>query len=410
MTNQFQPRLGIAYQITPKTVIRAGVGRFLTRMGLLDNVFPGGNSPFQPFVTVTNVSVDNPGAALSSGVAAPITVTTLNRNLKPPEAWNWNFTVERETYLHTVVSAAYVAHRGLHSWEVFDINQPTAGSLTANPGVSTTFLRPYKGYSAIQQEQSVANSMYNSFQLTWNRRFSEGYSWAVSYTLSQSHDNSSRYADIVPDTYNTSNLWGPSEYDTRHAVTVTFTYDIPFFKAQNTLAGKLLGGWQLNGIAQFQTGTPCGVGTNNDFAGAGEYGSFGCGSEGQFWVKNGTPSIMGGFAGPSGNATSPKYFATASSSGAPIFTAPAPGTFNLQPGVRDEIFNPGFQNWNVGLFKKFKINERNYFEFRSEAYNFINHPNWAAVNFNPTSSQFGEVTAKTTTNPRQLQLSLRYSF
>ncbi len=63
-TNALQPRLGIAYQITPKTVIRAGAGRFQTRMGLLDNIFPGGNSPFQPFVTVNNVSVDNPGASL----------------------------------------------------------------------------------------------------------------------------------------------------------------------------------------------------------------------------------------------------------------------------------------------------------------------------------------------------------
>ena len=57
-----QPRVGVAYQLTSKTVIRAGVGRFVTRMGLLDNIFPGGNSPFQPFVTVNNVSVDNPGA------------------------------------------------------------------------------------------------------------------------------------------------------------------------------------------------------------------------------------------------------------------------------------------------------------------------------------------------------------
>jgi hypothetical protein len=61
-TNTFQPRLGFAYQLTPLTVIRGGVGSFTTRMGLLDNIFPGGNSPFQPVVTVNNVSVDNPGA------------------------------------------------------------------------------------------------------------------------------------------------------------------------------------------------------------------------------------------------------------------------------------------------------------------------------------------------------------
>ncbi len=57
-TDDFQPRFGLAYQVDPKMVIRLGAGRFVTRMGLLDNIFPGGNSPFQPFVTVTNVSVD----------------------------------------------------------------------------------------------------------------------------------------------------------------------------------------------------------------------------------------------------------------------------------------------------------------------------------------------------------------
>ena len=65
-THQFQPRLGIAYQLDPKTVVRAAGGEFVTRMGLLDNIFPGGNSPFQPFVTVSNVSVDNPGASLNA--------------------------------------------------------------------------------------------------------------------------------------------------------------------------------------------------------------------------------------------------------------------------------------------------------------------------------------------------------
>ena len=114
-------------------MVRAGVGRFATRMGLLDNVFPGGNSPFQPFVTVTNVSVDNPGASLTSGTAAPLTITTLNPRLKPPEAWNWNVTVERQLPLNTLLSVGYVAHRGLHAWQVYDINEPTAGALQANP-------------------------------------------------------------------------------------------------------------------------------------------------------------------------------------------------------------------------------------------------------------------------------------
>ena len=212
-----------------------------------------------------------------------------------------------------VLTVAYVAHRGTHGWEVYDINEPTVGALLANPGVNVNALRPYKGFAEIQEEESVVNSMYKSFQLSWERRYTNGSSFGISYTLSKSMDNGSNYRDIVPDTYNTSNLWGPSEYDRRHMVIVNYIYAIPFMKKN-----KAIGGWSIAGTAQFQTGTPCGIGTNNDFAGVGEYGSFGCGSEGQFWTLNGPVAIdTGAYAGPTGNANSVKYFTATSVSRRP---------------------------------------------------------------------------------------------
>src|ERR1039457_3257500 len=149
-------------------------------MGLLDNIFPGGNSPFQPFVTVANVSVDNPGAALTSGTAATLTITKLNRNLKAPTAWNYNLTVQQTLHWNSVLSAAYVGHRGNRGCQTYDINEPTVGALQANPGVNVNALRPYKGFAAIQEEESVVNSTYNSLQLSWNRAFKGGYSFGVS--------------------------------------------------------------------------------------------------------------------------------------------------------------------------------------------------------------------------------------
>ena len=80
-----------------------------------------------------------------------------------------------------------------------------------------------------------------------------------------------------------------------------------------------------------------------------------------------------------------------------------------QPGVRDSIYGPGFQDWNISLFKTFALNERSGFEFRAEAYDFPNHPNLSGPNYNPTSSQFGEITSKTEL-ARNLQLSLRFYF
>ena len=410
ITAQFQPRVGLAYSIDDKTVIRSGIGRYLTRMGLWDNIFPGANSPFQPFVTVANVSVDNPAASLGSTEQAAITVTTIARNIKPPAAWNWNFTVQRQLPWKSIVEVAYIGHRGLNLPEVFDINQPQAGALLSNPGVNVNALRPYQGFAAIQMEESVATSMYHGLQASWNRRFANGFSFGFSYTLSKSNDNSTNYRDIVPDTYNTSNLWGPSEFDTRHVVVFNYIYTLPFFKDQSTLSGKLLGGWQISGVNQYQTGTPCGVGTNNDYASVGEVGSFGCGSEGQYWNMNGTPTVLGQFAGGAGAASPNQYFAITNSSGQPIFTQPAAGTFVLQKGVRDSIHQPGFQDWNLGLYKKFAITEKQYVEFRAEAFDVNNHPNWSGVaSFTPTASTFGKVTSKTGL-ARNLQLSLRYAF
>jgi hypothetical protein len=381
-SNTWQPRVGLAYQISEKTVLRAGIGEFVTRMGLLDNVFPGGNSPFQPFVTVTNVSVDNPGAALTSTTAAPLTITTLNPNLKPPTAWNYNVTVQRQLFLHSVLTAAYVGHHGDHGWQVYDINQPQAGTVVS--GVNVNQARPYKGFAAIQEEESVVNSEYNSFQVAWERRFFNNSSFGFTYTLSKSMDNGSNYRDIVA--------------DTRHMVIINYIYGIPFFKNN-----RWAGGWSLAGTAQFQTGAPCGIGANNDYAGVGEVGSLGCGSEGEFWNLNGPVTIhTGAFAGPAANSNSVHYF-TAN------VTQPTADSFVLQPGVRDSVYQPGFQDWNLSLFKTFKINERYGFQFRAECYDLPNHPNLSGPNLTATSSLLGEITSKTTLF-RALQLSLRFYF
>jgi len=110
----------------------------------------------------------------------------------------------------------------------------------------------------------------------------------------------------------------------------------------------------------------------------------------------------GAFAGPVTTSASLTYFSAS-------VTQPAAGTFNLQPGVRDSVYQPGIQDWNLSLFKKFAINERTGFQFRAEAYDFPNHPNLSTPNLNPTSSQFGMITSKTGLT-RQLQLSLRFYF
>jgi hypothetical protein len=403
--DQFQPRVGIAYQLNDKTVIRAGGGRFYTRLGISDSVFLGGNSPFQPIASVSNGSVDNPGGGSQN--LFPLTVTAQDRIFKNPEALAWNFTVERELFWGSTLDVAYVGRRGLHGQRERDMNQPLPGTVQANPGVNIDTLRPYKGFAVIRVTNNDANSLYNGLQLNWNKRLSKGVGFGVSYTLSKTYDDGSNQRDIIPNSYNAHNLWGPAEYDSRHVLVINYIWDLPFFRDHSRLSGKILGGWQLSGISQFQTGSPCSVGAKNDYAGVGaaSLGSFGCGNVGQFWVVNGNPTIKHQFAKTSSDPA--QWFATTKPDGSPIFTQPATGTFNMQ-SVRDLIYGPGFQNWNIGLFKKFAITEQRGFEFRAEAFNFINHPNWSAPDYNPTSSTFGKVTSKT--SERNMQLSLRFYF
>src|SRR6266404_2874513 len=262
-----QPRAGIAYQMGSKTVIRAGAGRFVTRLGVSDSIFLGGNPPFQPNARVDNGSADNPGVGGAANI--PLLVTSQSKAFKPPEAWAWNFTFEREMFWKSLVSVGYVARRGLHLQREADINQPTTAAVAANPGVNINFVRPYKGFSSIRQTDNVANSIYNSLQISWNRRYSGGLQFGVSYTLSKSMDNGSNQRDVVPNTYDVSSLWGPSEFDARHILVFNYLYDLPLFKDHSRLTGKLLGGWQISGVTQFQTGQPCGAAEAHDYAGVG---------------------------------------------------------------------------------------------------------------------------------------------
>ncbi len=402
--NDIQPRIGLAYQISDKNVFRAGIGRFFTRLGVSDSIFLGGNPPFQPTANVSFGSADNPGG--TSANAPPLTVTTQSKAFKNPEAWAWNATFERQLPADHMLSVGYVARRGLHQQREADINQPTIATVLANPGVNLDALRPYKGYNSIRESDNIGRSLYSSLQISLNKRFSHGLTYGIAYTLSKMMDDGSAQRDIIPNTYDASNLWGQADYDVRHIFIASYMYELPFFRNQTNFAGKALGGWQLSGIWQAQTGTPSSVAVNTDYAGVGQDGSMSGG--GQFWAHSQIPDVVGQ-AALNGSSDPYYWFATKDSSGNPIFTQPAKGTFTTQKNIRNIIHNPGFWNWNVGLFKKFSITERAGLQFRAEAFNVLNHPNWNGANFNPTSSSFGKVTGKSN-DVRNMQLSLRLYF
>jgi hypothetical protein len=219
-------------------------------------------------------------------------------------------------------------------------------------------------------------------------------------------DDGSAPRDIAPDTYYKHNLWGQSDFDVRHIMIINYLYDLPIYRNATSLAGKMLGGWEISGIAQFQTGTPGNIVANNDYAGVGQDGSMN--GTGQYWVRNGTPEVVGEFAA-NGSSDNKYWFSTTNADGSPIFSAPPKGTFNHQEDIRNLIHNPGFINFNMGLFKKFAVTEKTGLQFRAQAFNIFNHPNLGGAGFNPTSGSFGKITGKTG-DVRRMQFSLRFYF
>ncbi|WP_321476341.1 carboxypeptidase regulatory-like domain-containing protein [uncultured Paludibaculum sp.] len=400
-TMNFQPRVGLAYSISGKDVLRAGFGRFFARPSMSGNILLGGNPPFQPMASIASGQVDNPGGG--SNNAFPFYFMTIEPEFKIPSAYNWNATYERNVGFDTTVSVAYVGRVGLHMERERDLNQLPVGTLTvaANKAVNVNVLRPYKGYTNIAYRETAARSAYQGMQLDVNRRFAKGFSFNFAYTYSKSLDNGSDFRARLYNAYDDKNFWGPSDFDTRHVAVTNVIYEIPFLKTNKGLAGRVLGGWMATSAIQFQTGTPVTIGTSDDLAGIGS-------SDSQPWEVRGNPMLSRGERAFSQGAADSNFWFRATDGSGALFTAPAAGTFSTTQGRNQYIYNPGFQNWNLSLSKEFPIFEKHRVLLRAESFNFLNHPNWGAVTTNPRSATFSKVTAKS--SERNIQLSLRYSF
>ncbi len=398
----FVPRIGVAYSLNDKTVIRSGFGGFKNRPAVSDATFLGGNFPFQGYESVSNGNVDNPAGAL--GGTPTQFIQTQDPVYKIPTSYQWNATVERELPLNSKLEISYVGRVGLWLERTRNLNQLPVGTCpngSCPGGVNINSLVPYKGFNQIQIAENAARSSYNGLNVGWTRRFSKGLSYGVAYTLSKSYDNGSSRRAILYNNYDATNFWGPSDFDTRHLLVINWIWELPYHNNKG-LKGAALGGWQITGITQGQTGTPFTVQTGSDYAGIGV-------SQNQPWNVNGSVSYPKVFSNGAGSGN--YWFNPKDASGNALFTVPANGTFGNQ--TRNLYYGAGLTNWNLGLFKTFQVREKQGITFRAEAFNWLNHPNLGGANgggpqSNPTSSTFGMITSKD--SRRQLQLSLKYTF
>jgi len=385
--DMFQPRLGLAYAINPKTAFRTGLGLFYNRPMINRDTALGGNAPFQLQQTVVNGSIDAPGGATRREF--PLVVTSQDSVFDMPRAWNWNLTLERELPLRTTLEVGYVGRRGLHNQRKRNINQLPAGTIQANPGVNPNALRPYLGYGPIGIAENSGRSQYHGLQVSVERRMANGLHAGVGYTFSRVRDNSSTLTDVLPNAYDDSAYWGISDLDRPHVLIANWIYELPFLRERSDWAGRALGHWEITGVYQFQSGSPFSVRSNDDFAGVGP------GSGNQFWNLVGDPTIA-----RTDFTTNAAWFNPAA------FARPAAGTFGVQP--RNLLRNPHTWNLDMGVRKQVPIRGSQRIELRLEAFNALNHPNWGGASNNPTSGSFGFVTGKT--GERVIQLATKYSF
>jgi hypothetical protein len=400
--SNIQPRFGFAYQVTPGTVVRAGAGRYMQRLGISDTVHVGGNAPFQPASNVTLGSVDNPGGI---GInATPLAFTSHSYTYPSPEAWGWNMTVEQEFQKVGVFTLSYVGRRGYHLEQLANVNQLPLGTrnIAANKNINPDALRPYKGYSTIIEAQNTGGSFYHSMQANLKRRLTKGFLFGVAYTWSKSLDYGSSNGTNIPNAYDNSIMYGPSDFDTRHVLVTNYVWDIPYgTHASNPFLRTFIGNWQFSGTIQAQSGRPPsnGISRNLDQAGVGP------GSGNQYYVQTRSPKLPHGFAGPTGTA---QWFEPG------VFQPAALNTFAGR-GTRNSVYGPGFNSFSAALQKGFHIipsHENHQLVFKAEAFNYLNHPNLDNPVVSPTDAKFGLVTQKGNTyaSERQLQFSLRYAF
>ena len=375
----FAPRFGLAWRLDSKSVLRVGGGSYKAR-DFLNNGSLFRNAPNQDRVDVVNGVVDSPGGR--GGSQFPFTLGALALEYNYPTAYHYSVSLQRELPFGIVVDAAYVGKTAVDLYRVRNLNQLLPGTVQANPGINVNALRPFYGLGIINYSEQSGRSKYNSFQLSADRRFRNGLGFGVAYTVSKNEDN-------VSTPYDAYNFFTAlSGNDRPHVFSLNYIYQLPFLRNSRSLLGNALGNWQISGVAFIRSGAPLSVVDATDTAGVGT------GSASQPWNVSGSTAATG-----STGVGQPWFNAAA-------FSVPRAGTFGNAP--LNLLRGPGFQNWDVALFKNFRFTERLSGQLRAESFNILNHPLLNNPITNPRSGDFSRITSKY--NERNLQLGLKVIF
>jgi hypothetical protein len=400
--NNIAPRVGFAFQLTRKTVIRSGYGVFYSsyEAGPLSIPNPGNNPPFylQSNFPAVNFSTPNPVVnKLSNGLpanaftnpAAP-SLFSEDPNFRDPYVQHWNFGIQQDLGFNTVWEISYAGSAGKKLYEFRNANQALP---TTDPDadVNPRRPRPYLG-SDLTYWCSCGSSTYHSLQTKVEKRFSNNLSFLGAYTFGKSIDEQSQASlgfdnsTSVRSEYNYRWEKARSDFDQTHRFVISYTYQMPFGQNSHGFTKAVVNGWEIIGIDSYTTGTPFTVHANNDFSNAG---------------GDARPNaVLGVSTEPAGGRTRQQWFNPAA------FTNPAAGQFGNVG--RNTLSLPANVGIDLSIFKNFPITESTRLQFRTEFFNLINHPNFRSPSTTYDSSNPGELTAAATS--RQIQFALKFLF
>jgi hypothetical protein len=404
--NDFGPRLGLAYQIDSKTVLRGGGGIYYVRdigNAVFDVVR---NIPFtiRQAETANTLSPNLTWNKLFTQAGAP-SFLLINQFGEPTSyVAQWQASVQRELSRNMSLEITYMGSAGIHLRRLASYNLPQPGP--GNPNTN----RPFPKFNgAFQNMYAAAHSNYHSLQARLQHRFAHGITLLGSYSYSKSIDNGSgvRTTDGDPLTPMDPDrsLWrdrGLSAFDFRHRLTTSFLYELPFGKGRrvdisNRAADFILGGWQLGGILTFQSGFPfsafCGSGNIQNGAGG--------------WCA---PDAISGARGNDGPKTVAQYFNTAAFVDRLGQNPSAITDFRFGTAGRNIMIGPGIASLDASINKAFKWMEgRQQIDLRGEFFNLPNPPVFGQPGSTLRTATYGVITG-TRIDSRQIQVALRYSF